>query len=510
MTETILGAPAGGAAAPNPAAGTPPGIAPSPAASSSPGTAPAIVLGTLPGIAPDIAAGRAARIALGNTPGIPPGIAPGAAANHLSSRLSIRHGRLIDPANGIDALLDLHIADGKVLAVGGAPEGFEPDQVLDAAGQVVCPGPTALCARPREPGQEHKGTIASETAAAAAGGITSLCCPPDTTPIIDTPAVAQLITRTAAMAGKARVVPAGALTHGLAGEQLSEMAALRQAGCAVMCQAERPIINTQVLRRAMEYAATFGLTVIMRPENPFLRDNGCAHEGRISARLGLPGIPEAAETVALARDLEVAKQTGARVHFRALSCARSLEKLAAAQARGIAVSADVSAHQLILTEDDLEGFNSQCHLNPPLRTAADRDALREAVRTGLVSAVCSDHQPHDPDAKLAPFPSTAPGMAALETLLPLLLRLVAAGALDLPTAIARLTSGPAAILGLPLGNLAPGQAADLCVFDPEAKWRVGPKTWLSPGCNPPFWGERFKGRVTWTLLGGQIVHERRR
>ena len=510
MTETILGAPAGGAAAPNPAAGTPPGIAPSPAASSSPGTAPAIVLGTLPGIAPDIAAGRAARIALGNTPGIPPGIAPGAAANHLSSRLSIRHGRLIDPANGIDALLDLHIADGKVLAVGGAPEGFEPDQVLDATGQVVCPGLIDLCARLREPGQEHKGTIASETAAAAAGGITSLCCPPDTTPIIDTPAVAQLITRTAAMAGKARVVPAGALTHGLAGEQLSEMAALRQAGCAVMCQAERPIINTQVLRRAMEYAATFGLTVIMRPENPFLRDNGCAHEGRISARLGLPGIPEAAETVALARDLEVAKQTGARVHFRALSCARSLEKLAAAQARGIAVSADVSAHQLILTEDDLEGFNSQCHLNPPLRTAADRDALREAVRTGLVSAVCSDHQPHEPDAKLAPFPSTAPGMAALETLLPLLLRLVAAGVLDLPTAIARLTSGPAAILGLPLGNLAPGRAADVCVFDPETKWRVGPKTWLSQGRNSPFWGERFKGRVTWTLLGGQIVHERRR
>ncbi len=460
---------------------------------------------TAPGIPPESPPELAPAIALGNTSGIPPAIAPGLVA----SRVSIRHGRLIDPANGIDDLLDLHLADGKVLAVGEAPPGFEPERVLDATGQVVCPGLIDLCARLREPGQEHKGTIASETAAAAAAGITSLCCPPDTMPIIDTPAVAQLITRTAALAGKARVVPAGALTQGLAGEQLSEMATLRQAGCAVMCQAESPIINTLVLRRAMEYAATFGLTVIMRPENPFLRDNGCAHEGRVSAHLGLPGIPEAAETVALARDLEVAKQTGARVHFRALSCARSLEKLAAAQARGIAVSADVSAHQLILTEDDLEGFNSQCHLNPPLRTAADRDALREAVRTGLVTAVCSDHQPHEPDAKLAPFPSTAPGMAALETLLPLLLRLVAAGVLDLPTAIARLTCGPAAILGLPLGNLAPGRAADVCVFDPEAKWRVGPKTWLSQGRNTPFWGERFKGRVTWTLLGGQIVHERR-
>lgn len=422
--------------------------------------------------------------------------------------ISIRHGRLIDPANGIDDLLDLHIADGKVLAVGPAPEGFIAERVLDAQDQILCPGLVDLCAKLREPGEEHKGSIASETAAAAAGGITTLCCPPDTSPIIDTPAVAQLIIRTAKQAGRARVVPAGALTLGLAGEQLSEMVALREAGCPVMSQAERPILNTLVLRRALEYAATFDLTTFLRPENPFLRDNGCAHEGRVSARLGLPGIPEAAETVALARDLEVAKQTGARVHFRALSCARSLEMLAEARARGIAVTADVNIQQLILTEDDLEGFNSHCHVNPPLRTLADRDALQEAVRSGLVCAVCSDHQPHEPDAKLAPFPSTAPGMAALETLLPLMLRLVARGLLDLPAAIARLSSGPATILGLPYGDLAPGKAAYVCVFDPQAKWRLGPDTWLSRGHNTPFWDQKMKGRVSWTIKGGRIVHER--
>ena len=421
-------------------------------------------------------------------------------------RISIRHGRLIDPANGIDGLMDLHLAEGRVLAVGAAPPGFQPDFDLDARDQVVCPGLIDLCAHLREPGQEHKGTIASETAAAAAAGITTLCCPPDTWPVIDTPAVAQLITRVAEQAGLARVIPAGALTQGLAGEQISEMVALRHAGCAVMSQADHPLLNTQVLRRALEYAATFGLTVFLRPENRFLRDNGCAHEGRVSTRLGLPGIPEAAETVALARDLALAEQTGARIHLRGLSCARALEMLADAHCRGIAVTADVSAHQLILTEDDLEGFNSQCHLHPPLRTLADRDALRDAVRAGLVGAVCSDHQPHEADAKLAPFPSTEPGMAALETLLPLMLRLVAKDLMDLPTAIARLTTGPAAILGLPLGNLASGQCADVCVFDPEAKWRVSAETWRSQGHNTPFLGARMKGRATWTLLAGCIVH----
>ncbi|MGA7981413.1 MAG: dihydroorotase [Chromatiaceae bacterium] len=424
--------------------------------------------------------------------------------------LSIRNGRLIDPANGIDQQLDVHIADGRIIALGWPPPDFRADRTLDASGQVVCPGIVDLCCRLREPGLEHKATIASETAAAAAGGVTTLCCPPDTRPIIDTPAVAQLVHQTAERCGKARVIPAGALTHGLAGEQITEMAALKQAGCAVMSHADQPIRNTLVLRRAMEYASTFGLTIFLHPEDGYLRDHGCAHEGRVSTRLGLPGIPEAAETVAVARDLALVEQCGAQVHFRGLSAARATAMLEEAQRRGLRVSADVSAHQLFLTEEDVEGFNSNCHVLPPLRTLADRQALREAVAHGSVAAICSDHQPHEADAKLNPFPETAPGISAVETLLPLTLRLAAEGVTDLSTAIARLTLGPAEILGLPVGRLDPGRIADLCVFDPQARWTVAPETLTSRGHNTPFRGLELQGRVTWTLLAGRVVYERER
>jgi dihydroorotase len=343
--------------------------------------------------------------------------------------------------------------------------------------------------------------------AAAGAGVTTICCPPDTQPVIDTPAVAQLIAQTAQRVGKARVMPAGALTFGLGGEQISEMAALKHAGCPVMSHADRPIRNTLVMRRALEYAATFGLTVFLRPEDSDLRDNGCAHEGRVSTRLGLPGIPEAAETVALARDLALAEQTGARVHFRGLSCARAAEMLAQARDRHLPVSGDVSAHQLFLTEDDLLGFDSNCHVLPPLRTAADRAALRAAVARGDIEAVCSDHQPHDEDAKLAPFPATQPGISALETLLPLTLALVAEGAMGLSDAIARLTAGPARILGLPVGNLGVGMTADVCVFDPHTRWVVSTASLLSQGANTPFLGRELAGRTSWTLVSGRIVFE---
>ena len=423
--------------------------------------------------------------------------------------LSIRNGRLIDPANGIDGLLDLHVAAGRVLAIGPAPDGFVPTRVLDATGQIVCPGFVDLCARLREPGSEQKATIASETRAAAAAGITALCCPPDTNPIIDTPAVAELVRHTAHRHRFARVLPAGALTQGLAGSQISEMAALKQAGCPVMSHALRPIRNTLVLRRAMEYAATFDLTVFLHPEDADLRGAGCMHEGAVSTRLGLPGIPEAAETVAVARDLALAEQAGARVHFRGLSSARATEMLREAQGRGIAATADVSAIQLVLTEDAVRSFDSNCHLRPPLRTARDREALRAAVASGLIGAICSDHQPHDADAKLVPFPATAPGISALETLLPLSLRLVDEGVADLPTVIARLTCGPAQILGKPLlGRFDEDHSADVCVFDPQARWVLEADRMVSLGRNTPFIGQELKGRVSWTLLGGRIVYER--
>jgi len=423
-------------------------------------------------------------------------------------RLSIRNGHLVDPANGIDGRLDLHVADGLVVAIGDPPQGFTAERTLDARGQVVCPGLVDLCCRLREPGWEHKATIGSETAAAAAGGVTTLCCPPDTRPIIDTPAVAQLVLQTAERAGRARVVPAGALTRGLEGAQISEMAALKQAGCAVMSHGDRPIRNTLVLRRAMEYAATFGLTVFLHPEDAYLRDQGCVHEGRVSTRLGLPGIPEAAETVAVARDLALAEQTGARIHFRGLSSGRATAMLLEAQARGLDVSADVSAHQLTLTEANVEGFDSNCHVIPPLRTDADREALREAVRHGAISAICSDHQPHEADAKLNPFPETAPGISAVETLLPLTLRLVAEEKIDLTTAIKRLTVDPAEILDLPVGRLDAGRTADVCIFDPETVWTAGTDTLVSRGHNTPFLGWELRGRVTRTLLAGRLVFER--
>lgn len=423
-------------------------------------------------------------------------------------RISLRGGRLIDPARGVDRETDLHLAGGRVLAIGEAPPDFQPDRVYDTAGLVVCPGFVDLSARLREPGLEHKATIGSETRAAAASGITTLCCPPDTSPIIDTPAVAQLIRKTAQRHGFARVLPAGAMTQGLDGKQITEMAALRQAGCPVLSQADRPIRSAQVQRRAIEYAATFGVTLFLHPQDPDLTSGGCAHEGRVSTRLGLPGIPEAAETVAIARDLALAGQTGARIHFRGLSTARGAAMLAAARRRGVQATGDVSIHQLFLTEDDLDGFDANCHLVPPLRTAADRDALRQAVAAGELSAICSDHQPHDADAKLLPFPETAPGMSSLETLLPLALRLVSEGVLDLPSVIARLTSGPAKILGLDLGQLTPGATADVCVFDPHACWTPSAETLLSHGVNTPFLGVEMQGRVVLTLLEGRVVYAR--
>ncbi len=422
-------------------------------------------------------------------------------------KLRIHSGRIVDPASSIDKITELCIENGRIVSVGEPPQEFVPEREIDASGLVVCPGLVDLQARMCEPGQEHKGTIKSETAAAAAGGITTLCCPPDTDPVTDTPAVANLIQELAQLAGNAQVLPIGAVTPGLCGEQICEMVILSQAGCVAFSNAERSIINTEVLRRAMEYAASHELTLLLRPQDPWLAANGCAHEGAVSTRLGLPGIPEFAETMEVTRLLTLVEQTGARLHLGPLSTARAVKMIGRAQFDGLPISASVTAHHLHLSEIDISDFNSQCYLHPPLRTQRDQEGLRRGLVRGVIGAICSDHQPHDIDAKLAPFGETEPGASGLETLLPLSLRLVEQGVMELPEVIAALSWHPAKMLGIPAGTLSPGATANICIFDPEHYWTASPETLISHGLNSPVMGWELKGRVTHTLLAGRLVHE---
>jgi dihydroorotase len=421
------------------------------------------------------------------------------------ARIKISGGRLIDPENRIDDRLDLYIADGRIAAIGAPPDGFSEDVELDAGGLVVIPGLIDLCARLREPGQEHKASIDGECRAAAAGGITTLCCPPDTDPVIDTPAVVELIRHRAQQAGAARVVTLGALTKGLHGEQLSEMAALQRAGCVGVSNALKPLASTLVERRAFEYAATFGLTVFLHADDAALSANGCIHEGELSTRLGLPGIPQAAETVAVARDLALIQQTGVRAHFCRLTTQHAVRMVARAQFDGVPVSADVAVPHLYLSEVDTVDFGADYHFIPPLRTQEDREGLRKGLLSGTVSALCSDHQPHEPDAKLAPFPATEPGASGVDSLLSLTLKLVDEDQNLLADAIARVTSGPAKILGIPYGDLAVGRAADLCIYAPDSNWRLDDTSMNSQGKNTPFRGWEMPGRVRHTLRDGQII-----
>ena len=422
--------------------------------------------------------------------------------------ISIINGHIIDPANHIDRTLDLHIVGQHIVAIGAAPDRFQAQQTIDASGCIVCPGLVDIAARLPEPGYPAKGTLASETAAAAKGGITTLVCSPDTHPVIDTPAVIELIHRKARKLAQARVLTSAALTRGLAGKLLSDMAALKKAGCVAYSNAGQPLANTLIERRALEYAATFDMTVFLRPEDPHLRAGGCAHEGAIATRLGLPGIPTAAESVAVARDLALAEHTGARIHFRSLSAASSVRMVSEAQRQQLPISADVAAHQLHRTEMDMQDFDPRCHVWPPLRTLADRDALRQAVADGTLQAICSDHQPHEHDAKEAPFPESAPGISGLETLLALTLKLVDEKVLKLNEAIARLTCGPADLLGLPYGRLTVGHPADLCIFNPQTPWTLQADNMLSEGKNTPFHNWEFSGQVLHTLFNGQVVYSR--
>ena len=423
------------------------------------------------------------------------------------SDIIIKNGHLIDPANNIDQLADIQITDGKIAAIAAANtiETNGDAQIIDASGLCIIPGLVDCCARLREPGQENKATIRSETIAATKAGITTLCCPPDTDPVIDEPAVVELINRKTEDSAHSRVVTLGALTSGLRGEHLSEMHALQQAGCVGVSNCRNPVESSLILKRAFAYAATFDLRVFIEPDEHWLSAGGCAHEGKIATRLGLKGIPVSAETIAITRALELVAETGVSAHFGRLSSARGAEMIARAKNEQLPVTADVNAHQLHLTEQDISSFNSACHVIPPLRTLRDMEALRNAVADNTIDAICSDHQPHNIDAKQAPFASTEAGISALETLLPLCLRLSQQTTLSLAEIISKITHRPAQILGLDTGTLAVGANADLCIFDENEDWQLTNETINSHGKNSPFLGWNFQGKVKHTIIDGVVL-----
>lgn len=420
--------------------------------------------------------------------------------------ISITNARVINPSSGFDKQTDIHIENGKIIAIGDKPTGFIADQVIEAKGLVAAPGLVDLSVNLCEPGYSRKGTVATETLAAVASGVTALCCPPHTKPIADTTAVLDLILEKSREANLSKVFPIAALTKGCEGSQLSEMVTLAEAGCIAFTNGLAEVESNRVLRRALEYAATFDFQVTFTSQDSKLAEGGVAHEGSIANFLGLAGIPETAETVALSRNLLLVEQTGVRAHFSQLTSARSVELIAAAQARGLNVTADVALYQLILTDESLSDFSSLYYVQPPLRTLKDRDALREGVKSGVIQAIASHHQPHEKDAKSAPFAETEPGISSVEILLPLAMTLVDEGLLDLPTLLARLTSGPASALRLPVGDLAIGKAADIVLFDPKTSTIVG-EHWHSKGKNCPFMAHCLPAKVKTTFVDGRIVYQ---
>ncbi len=424
-------------------------------------------------------------------------------------KIHIRNGRLIDPKRAIDAVRDLFIADGRIAGVGTAPGGFKADREIDASGLTVAPGLVDLSARLREPGLEYKATLDSELYAAVAGGVTSLACPPDTDPPLDEPGLVEMLTRRASSLHLARVYPVGALTAKLEGERLAEMAMLHHAGCVAFSQADVPIKDTMVLWRALQYAATLGYSVWLRAQDPFVSREGVAHDGDVATRLGLPGIPAFAETIALATILELVRATGTTVHLCRLSTGTGVDMVRRAKAEGLPVTSDVAVHHVHLSEVDIGYYDAHCHLVPPLRSLRDRDALHAGIMDGTIDAICSDHTPVDIDAKQMPFSESGPGATALELLLPLTLKWAQEKRVSMIDALARVTSEPARILKIDAGHLGVGAPADICVFDPEAYVKVTPGTLRSQGKNTPFLGYELPGRVCFTLVAGDVTYEAR-
>lgn len=420
--------------------------------------------------------------------------------------IHIKNGRLIDPRNQIDARCDIYIAGNLIAAIGDAPAGFIAQEVIDAAGLIVSPGLIDLAARLREPGYEYMATLESEMQAAVAGGITSLACPPDTDPPLDEPGLVEMLKHRAKNLHQARLYPVAALTTSLKGLELTEMAELVDAGCVAFSQADAPLTDTRVLYRAMQYAATFGYSVWLRPQDSFLARDGVAHDGEVATRCGLPAIPVCAETIALSTMLTLARETGVKLHVCRLSSAAGVEMVREAKQQGVAVSCDVSMNHVHLSDRDIGFFDPNCRLTPPLRSLRDRAALRAGLLDGTIDAICSNHAPVDEDAKQLPFAQAESGATGLELLLPLLLKWAQQDNLSVSDALSRATVRPAQILGLDAGHLSVGAVADLCIFDPDEYWTVEPAALKSQGKNTPFTGMEVQGRVRFTLVDGKIVY----
>jgi dihydroorotase len=426
-------------------------------------------------------------------------------------RMCIRGGRLIDPANHVDGLHDLWIADGSLVAItepGHLLDGFEPEIEINANGNIVCPGLIDLSARLREPGFEYKATLESEMRAAIAGGVTRLVCPPDTDPPLDEPGLVEMLKHRARNLTQAHVHPLGALTVGLKGEQITEMAELREAGCVGFSQGPIPIQNTQVLLRAMQYARTFDFAVWLYPMDPWVGRTGVAHAGTVSGRMGLPGIPVANETIALQTIFELMRVTGARVHVCRLSSAAGIELVRQAKREGLRISADVAVHHLHLIDVDIADFDPNFRVLPPFRSQRDREAIRAGILDGTVDVICSDHAPVDEDAKQLPFGESEPGVTALELFLPLVLKWAQESATPLENALRLVTANAARVLGRDAGQLAVGAQADICIFDPKASWQVSAKSLFSQGANTPYVGFEIEGRVNAVLVDGRCVFDR--
>ncbi|MES2883475.1 MAG: dihydroorotase [Pseudomonadota bacterium] len=415
----------------------------------------------------------------------------------MTTSILIQNVRILCPASGTDKVTDVRLEAGCISHVGQSPAA---DETINAQGHWLMPGLIDLSARLREPGATAKATIASEARAALAAGITTLVMPPDTKPVADSPAVVDRIHAKAALAAAAQVRVLGALTVGLQGEALAELSALKAAGVVGVTNGMAALANLLVARRALEYAKGLGLTVHVVAFDAALANGGCAHEGAMATKLGLSAIPVAAEVAAIRQWISLVEDTGAAVHFGRLSSARGAELVESAQARRLPVTADVAAHQLFLTDAALEGFNAMAHVIPPLRSVDDRDALRGALAKGVISALCSDHQPHEPDAKVNPFPLTEPGISGLETLLPLALRLVEDGVLSPLQCAARLSVGPAAVLCMPPPRIAEGERTPLALIDPAVVWTLTTAQLQSRGRNTPFAGQAFTGRAVRTFV----------